>query len=212
MAAAAARRLRVLTRRGSLSPAPSTAAPAPRSPRDPRALCTLSTRLRSGAGEDEIERIRREFEDAKRNYLSIPAAIKDMPKMNPQGIYVNKNVKLDDLHVYGFDYDYTLSHYSEHLQCLIYDLAKKHLVDELKYPESCLKYEYDRSFPIRGLYYDRLRGCLLKLDFFGSIEPDGCFFGRRKLSLSEIKELYGTRHIGRDQAKPTCWADGCLLF
>ena len=47
------------------------------------------------------------------------------------GIYVNKNVKLDDLHVYGFDYDYTLSHYSEHLQCLIYDLAKKHLVNEV---------------------------------------------------------------------------------
>ncbi|PVH64450.1 hypothetical protein PAHAL_2G270200 [Panicum hallii] len=198
MAAAAAKRLRVPTRRGYPSPALSTA--APRSPRDPRALCTLSTTLRSGAGEDEIERIRREFEDAKRNYLSIPAAIKDMPKMNPQGIYVNKNVKLDDLHVYGFDYDYTLSHYSEHLQCLIYDLAKKHLVNELKYPESCLKYEYDRSFPVRGLYYDRLKGCLLKLDFFGSIEPDGCFFGRRKLSLSEIKELYGTRHIGRDQA------------
>jgi len=47
------------------------------------------------------------------------------------GIYVNKNVKLDDLQVYGFDYDYTLSHYSEHLQCLIYDLAKKHLVNEV---------------------------------------------------------------------------------
>jgi hypothetical protein len=125
---------------------------------------------------------------------------------------VNKNVKLDDLQVYGFDYDYTLSHYSEHLQCLIYDLAKKHLVDEvcnmgftvpwfalhqkmksaflhgfmffspqLKYPETCLQFEYDRNFPIRGLYYDRLKGCLLKLDFFGSIEPDGCFIGRRKV-------------------------------
>ena len=55
---------------------------------------------------------------------------------------------------------------------------------QLKYPESCLKYEYDRSFPIRGLYYDRLKGCLLKLDFFGSIEPDGCFFGRRKVRHS----------------------------
>ncbi|CAL5081534.1 unnamed protein product [Urochloa decumbens] len=211
--AAAARRLRLLTHCGSLSSAlPSTA------PRSSRGLCTLSTTLRSGAGEDEIERIRREFEDAKRNYLSIPAAIKDMPKMNPQGIYVNKNVKLDDLQVYGFDYDYTLSHYSEHLQCLIYDLAKKHLVNELKYPESCLKYEYDRSFPIRGLYYDRLKGCLLKLDFFGSIEADGCFFGRRKLSLSEIKELYGTRHIGRDQVRQLvglmdvfCFSEACLI-
>ncbi|ONM55108.1 HAD-superfamily hydrolase subfamily IG 5'-nucleotidase [Zea mays] len=192
-------RLRLLDRYGLLSPALS--ATALRSLGDLRALCTLSTTLRSGAGEDEIERIRREFDDAKRNYLSIPAAIKDMPKMNPQGIYVNKNVKLDDLQVYGFDYDYTLSHYSEHLQCLIYDLAKRHLVNELKYPESCLQYEYDRTFPIRGLYYDRLKGCLLKLDFFGSIEPDGCFFGRQRLSLSEIKELYGTRHIGRDQAR-----------
>uniref|UniRef100_A0A804UDL2 HAD-superfamily hydrolase subfamily IG 5'-nucleotidase n=1 Tax=Zea mays TaxID=4577 RepID=A0A804UDL2_MAIZE len=209
-------RLRLLDRYGLLSPALS--ATALRSLGDLRALCTLSTTLRSGAGEDEIERIRREFDDAKRNYLSIPAAIKDMPKMNPQGIYVNKNVKLDDLQVYGFDYDYTLSHYSEHLQCLIYDLAKRHLVNELKYPESCLQYEYDRTFPIRGLYYDRLKGCLLKLDFFGSIEPDGCFFGRQRLSLSEIKELYGTRHIGRDQARHLvglmdvfCFSEACLI-
>jgi hypothetical protein len=49
-------------------------------------MCTLSTTLGSGADEDEIERIRREFEDAKRNYLSIPAAMKDMPKMDPQGM------------------------------------------------------------------------------------------------------------------------------
>ncbi|XP_066364074.1 uncharacterized protein [Miscanthus floridulus] len=184
-------RLRLLDRYGLLSPALS--ATALRSSRGLRALCTLSTTLQSGAGEDEIERIRREFEDAKRNYLSIPAAIKDMPKMNPQGIYVNKNVKLDDLQVYGFDYNYTLSHYSDHLQCLIYDLAKMHLVNELKYPESCLQYEYDRTFPIRGLYYDRLKGCLLKLDFFGSIEPDGCFFGRQRiiagLSMETKREL-----------------------
>ncbi|EEE69733.1 hypothetical protein OsJ_29419 [Oryza sativa Japonica Group] len=212
----AAARLRLLSA-GLLSPAVSRARHSS-SLQGLRALSTLSTTLGSGAGEDEIERIRREFEDAKRNYLSIPVAIKDMAKMNPQGIYVNKNVKLDDLQVYGFDYDYTLSHYSEHLQCLIYDLAKKHLVNELKYPESCLKYEYDHGFPIRGLYYDRLKGCLLKLDFFGSIEPDGCFFGRHKLSLSEIKELYGTRHIGRDQARQLvglmdvfCFSEACLL-
>lgn len=54
-------------------------------------MSTLSSTLGSGAGEDEIERIRREFEDAKRNYLSIPAAIKDMPKMNPQGLGVRSS-------------------------------------------------------------------------------------------------------------------------
>lgn len=78
-----------------------------------------------------------------------------MPKMNPQGfaidfiianiscslslidsilfvgIYVNKNLRLDNIQVYGFDYDYTLAHYSSDLQSLIYDLAKQHMVNEV---------------------------------------------------------------------------------
>lgn len=33
--------------------------------------------------------------------------------------------------MYGFDYDYTLAHYSANLQCLIYDLAKEYLVNEV---------------------------------------------------------------------------------
>ncbi|KAG9456074.1 hypothetical protein H6P81_000582 [Aristolochia fimbriata] len=167
---------------------------------------------------DEIEMIRQEFNEAKQRFLNIPAALNEMPKMNPEGIYVNKNLRLDRIQVYGFDYDYTLAHYSTHLQTLIYNLAKEHLVDELKYPESCLQFEYDSSFPIRGLYYDRLKGCLLKLDFFGSIEPGSCFFGRRKLNAQEIKEMYGTRHIGRDQARGLvclmdlfCFSEACLL-
>ncbi|CAL9095732.1 unnamed protein product [Musa textilis] len=168
--------------------------------------------------EDEIEKIQHEYKAAKRSFLNIPVALKEMPKMNPEGIYVNRNVRLDDIQVYGFDYDYTLAHYSEHLQSLIYDLAKKHLVNELRYPESCLQFEYDPTFPIRGLCYDRLRGCLLKLDFFGSIEPDGCFFGRHKLSLEKIKVMYGTRHIGRAQARVLvglmdffCFSEVCLI-
>ncbi|XP_042407662.1 5'-nucleotidase domain-containing protein DDB_G0275467-like [Zingiber officinale] len=167
---------------------------------------------------DEIEKIRHAYEEAKRSFLNIPVALKDMPKMDPEGIYVNRNVRLDDIEVFGFDYDYTLAHYSGNLQNLIYDLAKKHLVNELRYPESCLLFEYDPTFPIRGLCYDRLRGCLLKLDFFGSIETDGCFFGRHKISLEKIKEMYGSRHIGRAQARVLvglmdffCFSEVCLI-
>lgn len=47
------------------------------------------------------------------------------------GIYVNKNLRLDNIQVYGFDYDYTLAHYSANLQSLIYNLAKEHLVNEV---------------------------------------------------------------------------------
>ncbi|XP_041017364.1 5'-nucleotidase domain-containing protein DDB_G0275467 isoform X1 [Juglans microcarpa x Juglans regia] len=168
--------------------------------------------------DDEIAKIQHAFDAARQGFHKIPKALKAMPKMNPKGIYVNKNLRLDNIQVYGFDYDYTLAHYSADLQSLIYDLAKEHMVNELRYPDICMEFEYDPTFPIRGLYYDRLKGCLLKLDFFGSIEPDGCYFGRHKLSRKEIKEIYGTRHIGRDQARGLvglmdffCFSEACLI-
>ncbi|WCJ28093.1 HAD-superfamily hydrolase subfamily IG 5'-nucleotidase [Euphorbia peplus] len=173
---------------------------------------------RFAADYDELVEIRRQFDAAKLSFLSIPAALKEMAKMNPEGIYVNKNVRLDTVQVYGFDYDYTLAHYSPNLQNLIYDLAKEHMVNEFKYPETCMNFKYDPTFPIRGLYYDKKNGCLLKLDFFGSIELDGCYYGRRKLSLEEIEEIYGTRHIGRQQARVLvglmdffCFSEACLI-
>ncbi|KAJ4709460.1 5'-nucleotidase domain-containing protein [Melia azedarach] len=166
----------------------------------------------------EIAELRRQFDAAKQSFLKIPEALKEMPKMNPEGIYVNKNLRLDNIQVYGFDYDYTLAHYSSSLQSLIYDLAKEHMVNEFRYPEVCMSFKYDPNFPIRGLYYDKQKGCLLKLDFFGSIEPDGCYFGRHKLSRKEIEEIYGTRHIGRDQARGLvglmdffCFSEACLI-
>ncbi|KAJ0091531.1 hypothetical protein Patl1_14438 [Pistacia atlantica] len=168
--------------------------------------------------DNEIVDIQREFEAAKLNFLKIPKALKEMPKMNPKGIYVNKNLRLDNIQVYGFDYDYTLAHYSSNLQTLIYDLAKEHMVNEFRYPEGCMNFKYDPTFPIRGLYYEKQKGCILKLDFFGSIEPDGCYFGRHKLSKKEIAEIYGTRHIGRDQARGLvglmdffCFSEACLI-
>lgn len=134
---------------------------------------------------------------------------------------MNKNLRLDNIQVYGFDYDYTLAHYSANLQSLIYDLATQHMVNEVcsgyccivvmmilsydgccvnmcciiafvlvflqfRYPEICMKFKYDPTFPIRGLYYDKKNGCLLKLDFFGSIEQDGCYFGRRKVLQDKL--------------------------
>lgn len=168
--------------------------------------------------DDELTKIRCEFDAARKSFHKIPEALKEMPKMNPNGIYVNKNIRLDTIQVYGFDYDYTLAHYSANLQSLIYDLAKEHMVNELRYPEVCMEFKYDPTFPIRGLSYDKSKGCLLKLDFFGSIEPDGCYYGHRKLSKNEIEEIYGTRHIGRDQARGLvglmdffCLSEACLI-
>jgi len=63
------------------------------------------------------------------------------------GIYVNKNLRLDKLQVYGFDYDYTLAHYSSHLQTLIYDLAKEYLVDEVSSDNALLLYVFMTLVP-----------------------------------------------------------------
>ncbi|KAI5675663.1 hypothetical protein M9H77_06613 [Catharanthus roseus] len=178
----------------------------------------VEKQVRDPIFEDEIEKIRKEFNAAKQRFSNIPEALKQMPKMNPEGIYVNKNLRLDNIQVYGFDYDYTLAHYSANLQSLIYNLAKEHLVNEFKYPESCLDFKYDPTFPIRGLYYDKSKGCLMKLDFFGSIELEGCYYGRRKLSPKEVEQIYGTRRIGRDQARTLvclmdffCFSEACLI-
>ncbi|GMQ02298.1 hypothetical protein CsSME_00048595 [Camellia sinensis var. sinensis] len=81
--------------------------------------------------EEAIAKIRREFDAAKQSFFKIPDALKGMQKMDPNGIYVNKNLRLENIQVYGFDYDYTLAHYSANLQSLIYELAKEHLVNEV---------------------------------------------------------------------------------
>lgn len=66
------------------------------------------------------------------------------------------------------------------MDCFVLDFL------QFRYPEVCMSFKYDPSFPIRGLYYDKQNGCLLKLDFFGSIEPDGCFYGRRQVLINNL--------------------------
>uniref|UniRef100_A0A0D6R9B8 Uncharacterized protein n=1 Tax=Araucaria cunninghamii TaxID=56994 RepID=A0A0D6R9B8_ARACU len=178
----------------------------------------LQDSLESGATKDEIAKIREEFDAARQSFQNIPAALHLMPKMDPCGIYANDNLRLDHIQVYGFDYDYTVAHYTESLQALIYDLAMEHIVKENRYPESCLQFQYDPDFPIRGLWYDKKHGCLLKLDFFHSIEHDGCYYGRRKMTEEEVEGIYGNRRISRDYASNLtalmdlfCFSEACLL-
>lgn len=41
--------------------------------------------------DDEIAKIRREFDAAKQSFLKIPQALKEMPKMNPEGLSVHNS-------------------------------------------------------------------------------------------------------------------------
>lgn len=70
------------------------------------------------------------------------------------------------------------------------DCSLFHFVLQFKYPDTCLEFKYDPTFPIRGLYYDKSKGCLMKLDFFGSIELDGCYYGRRKVKFKKLPIMF----------------------
>ncbi|KAI5078623.1 hypothetical protein GOP47_0006294 [Adiantum capillus-veneris] len=162
--------------------------------------------------------LRELFETTISYFQNMPAALKDLRKENPNGIFANHNLRLDRVNVFGFDYDYTLAHYSSDLQTLIYDLAVHHLVKEHRYPDTCLQFTYDKSFPIRGLYYDKKKGYLLKLDFFHSMELDCCYFGRRKVEEPEIEAVYGGKRIGAEHMPNLvalmdlfCLSEVCLI-
>ncbi|XP_066278220.1 cytosolic purine 5'-nucleotidase-like isoform X3 [Branchiostoma lanceolatum] len=112
-------------------------------------------------------------------------------------VFVNRSLRLDKIKFYGFDMDYTLAVYkSPEYECLAFDAVVKRMVD-IGYPEELLKFEYDPSFAVRGLWFDRTHGNLLKVDPYGNILV--CVHGFHFMSAAEISELYPNKFI---QAQP----------
>ncbi|CAD5219680.1 unnamed protein product [Bursaphelenchus okinawaensis] len=112
-------------------------------------------------------------------------------RVNPRAVFVNNEVDLHKIGVYGFDYDYTLAVYTRSLNELIYNAAMNNLVNKLKYPTELLDIPYDVSFSIRGLHYDIENSCLLKVDAFNQIQKGTVYRGKRSLSEDSIKKMYG---------------------
>lgn len=50
--------------------------------------------------------------------------------VNPDTIFANNEMSLQDIEIYGFDYDYTLAFYSSHLHTLIFNIARDILIEE----------------------------------------------------------------------------------
>ena len=51
---------------------------------------------------------------------------------DPQAIYANNELNLEEIDVYGFDYDYTIAVYKSELNRLIYDMGRGTLINDLK--------------------------------------------------------------------------------
>ncbi|CAH8456154.1 unnamed protein product [Schistosoma curassoni] len=121
-------------------------------------------------------------------------------QVNPRDVFVNNEVKLSKIQVYGFDYDYTLAHYTSALDEFIFNESRNWLVEQMKYPEEILNYDYT-EFARRGLHFDVKRGLLMKVDAFHHIQLDTVYRGFKLLSLDEILKVYRGSHLSSDILK-----------
>lgn len=114
-------------------------------------------------------------------------------------IFVNRSLHLENIKFYGFDMDYTLAEYkSPQYEQLGFNLVKERLID-MGYPEEIRAFEYDPSFPIRGLWFDSLYGNLLKVDAYGNILV--CVHGFEFLKPSQVYELYTNKFLQLDETR-----------
>nr|CAD7401288.1 unnamed protein product [Timema cristinae] len=95
--------------------------------------------------------------------------------------------------------DYTLAEYkSPQYERLGFNLVKARLVS-LGYPQEILEFEYDPSFPVRGLWFDSHFGNLLKVDAYGNILV--CVHGFEFLKHSQVYELYPNKFLQLDESR-----------
>jgi HAD superfamily 5'-nucleotidase-like hydrolase len=134
-------------------------------------------------------------------------------------VFANNDTPLAHIEYYGFDYDYTLAAYNSNVGSMIFESAKKFLVEKLLYPSIILQCTYDESFPIRGLQFDTRSGYLIKLDQFGKIQTHTVHRGKQRVSLDQIIQTYKGVSISKEyeqlylkmMADLFCLPEACLL-
>ncbi|XP_070540227.1 cytosolic purine 5'-nucleotidase-like isoform X2 [Ptychodera flava] len=121
------------------------------------------------------------------------AAAKKYRRDTPHRVFANRSLSLEKIQFFGFDMDYTLAVYkSPEYEELGFDLVVERMIS-IGYPQELLNFQYDPSFPVRGLLFDREYGNLIKVDSFGNILV--CVHGFKFLSGAEIQELYPNKFV-----------------
>ncbi|XP_046889122.1 5'-nucleotidase domain-containing protein 3 isoform X2 [Hypomesus transpacificus] len=123
----------------------------------------------------------------------IPVITKN--SVNPDTIFANNEMSLQDIEIYGFDYDYTLAFYSSHLHTLIFNIARDILIQEHRYPEGLREYEYIPNFVVRGLHYDVQKALLMKIDAFHYIQLGTVYRGLHPVPDQEVIAMYEGSHV-----------------
>jgi 5'-nucleotidase len=109
-------------------------------------------------------------------------------------VFVNRNLKMRNIRMMGFDMDYTLAVYDKiHLEKLAFDATRDKLIAELHYPEVIASLEYDPDLVIRGLVVDKRLGNLLKIDQYNYVSR--AYHGSRLIPSEVRKQLYRNSRI-----------------
>src|SRR5215470_4040057 len=127
----------------------------------------------------------------------------DIPRQ--KRIYVNRNLKMEDIQLIGFDMDYTLGIYNQPaMEELSIRLTLQKLVEKRGYPGEILGLEYRPEWAMRGLVVDRYHGNVFKMDRHGHVGR--VFHGRRLLSNAERAGLYRKERIRLSEPR-YAWID-----
>ena len=103
-------------------------------------------------------------------------------------IFCNRNLRLDQIGVVGFDMDYTLAVYRQpEIDRLSITATARKLVAK-GYPESLLTMGHLAHFPIRGLLVDKKLGNVLKTDRYRYVKE--AYHGFERLSKEDRRRHY----------------------
>src|SRR4051812_30909007 len=128
----------------------------------------------------------------------------------PDRVYVNRNLRLSQIEVVGFDMDYTLALYN---QPKIEELSIRATLDKLVsnkgYPAAIHKLDYNPALGIRGLVIDRPNGNVFKPDRYGT--PGRALHGSRILDPARRSELYQRQRTPLGHAR-YAWIDSLFAL
>jgi len=116
--------------------------------------------------------------------------------ISPSTVFANKEVNMNKIDTYGFDYDYTLAQYSRVLAPHLYHMVLTNLVKLKHYPKLILNCKFNPKFAVRGIHYD-FNACLFfKLSSSFQIDRTSIHKGNKILSENEVLEYFENYHNG----------------
>jgi len=128
-----------------------------------------------------------------------------MPVERSRQVFVNRNLRMGNVEMVGFDMDYTLAIYHlRRIEQLSFDLTLSRLVTEFGYPAEVGLLQYDHGFAMRGLVVDKAHGNLIKMDRFGSVGR--AYHGLAPLPADRCNRLYRNELI-RLTSERYAWID-----